>query len=564
MNHRVTRHFVTVGSRRVHYSRAGSGPVLALLHASPCSGKVMRVPQQIFAEHFTAIAFDTPGFGLSDLLPMAQPETEDFADALAATLTALGIEQVATYGRHTGAQVAVEFAARHPERCAMALTDGFPVFARDTQVARLTNYLVPLKSSWDGSHLLWLWFRYRDQHVFWPWNAQDLAHRSDADVPDPDFIHRGVVELLEAGDGYRIGYSTAYRHRGLAVLDDLRVPVCFGARPGDSQLPALARLPEGTWKAVLPREPRDAALAERDLLLRYPAHGTAPAAPRCAPIAGRTTTDYVDSGNRQVLVRWRGDLQSGPPCVLFHHLPGSSFLYDALVRAIGAERPAVAIDLAGHGESDPLPGGAQSIEALAQDALDVLDRLGIGRFTAWGHNGGAAVALEAARLAPSRVDGLVLDAPIALTASERESIASRWLEGVEPVTPTWEGTHLVRAWHMCRDQALWWPWFDRRDACARRVPLRIDPDAMTAEIREQMKQPASFAPAWQAVMRYPFAERLAGWRGPVTMMAAESDLFAQCLPEARRVRPDARAVTVTDDPLERARVTLTALAEHAR
>jgi len=72
---RVTKHFVTAGTRRVHYHRAGEGPVVALLHASPCSAKVMRLPLEIFASRFTALAFDTPGFDLSDLLPLDEPET---------------------------------------------------------------------------------------------------------------------------------------------------------------------------------------------------------------------------------------------------------------------------------------------------------------------------------------------------------------------------------------------------------------------------------------------------------------------------------------------------------
>jgi pimeloyl-ACP methyl ester carboxylesterase len=132
-----------------------------LLHASACSAKVMREQLEKFSEGHTAIAFDMPGFGLSDLLPLAQPTTEDLADALAETLTALGIGQAAVYGRHTGAQIAVEFAARHPERCAMALTNGFPVYSAEERTRRLASYLPPIVPAFDGSHLLWLWFRYR-------------------------------------------------------------------------------------------------------------------------------------------------------------------------------------------------------------------------------------------------------------------------------------------------------------------------------------------------------------------------------------------------------------------
>jgi pimeloyl-ACP methyl ester carboxylesterase len=203
----ITQHFVTVGARRVHYTRAGSGPAVCLFHPSPCSAQRMRPQQEIFAARFTALAFDTPGFGLSDKLPLEKPELTDFADAFAETLTALGIGRAAVYGNHTGAAIAVEFAARHPDRCAMALADGYPAYLSGAAEDRLKRYLEPIVPKWDGSHLLWLWYRYREQHVFWPWHDHDLAHRADTDVPDADFIHAGVIDLLDAGDDYRIGYA---------------------------------------------------------------------------------------------------------------------------------------------------------------------------------------------------------------------------------------------------------------------------------------------------------------------------------------------------------------------
>src|SRR5579871_77972 len=308
MSLKITKHFVTVGQRRVHYLRAGRGPALAMLHASPCSAKVMRPLLQVFGERFTCLAFDNPGFGLSDKLAIPQPTIEDFADALADTLDALGIEQAAAYGRHTGASIAVEFAARHPRRCSMAYADGYAVFSKPYSDEQLDRYLEHIVPVWDGGHLLRLWFRYRDQHVFWPWNAQDAEHRSDADVPDAEFLHRGVVELLEAGDDYRIGYAAPFRHRGLDVLRDLRVPVCFGHRRGDSLYSAHKLYPPSAWVEIMPRDPGAAALAERAILERHPAGGEPPAAPACTSLPGRTTTDYVDIGGAQILVRSAGDL----------------------------------------------------------------------------------------------------------------------------------------------------------------------------------------------------------------------------------------------------------------
>ena len=44
---KITKHFVTVGARRVHYLRAGTGPAVALLHSSPCSAKATEAPLKL-------------------------------------------------------------------------------------------------------------------------------------------------------------------------------------------------------------------------------------------------------------------------------------------------------------------------------------------------------------------------------------------------------------------------------------------------------------------------------------------------------------------------------------
>jgi pimeloyl-ACP methyl ester carboxylesterase len=531
---KITKHFVTVGKRRVHYLRAGSGPALAMLHASPCSAKVMRPLLSVFGERFTCLAFDTPGFGLSDKLPIAKPRVEDFADALAETLAALGIERAAAYGRHTGASIAVEFAALHPQRCAMAFADGYAVFAKPYSDEELERYLEPIVPVWDGAHLLRLWFRYRDQHVFWPWNAQTAQARSDADVPDLDFLHRGVVELLEAGDDYRIGYAAPFRHRALDVLRDLKVPVCFGHRVGDSLYASHTLYPKTAWIEIIPREAEAAPLAERAILERHPAPGTPPLAPACTALPGRTTTSYLDVGGAQVLVRSAGEIAGSVPLLVLHHAPGSSLLYDALV---AESAPALALDFPGHGESDPLPGNPQNVEIWADTAAKVLDKLNVARVRLYGHNGGAAVAVELARRLGGRVRGLVLDAPCFLGSEERKTLPSVYSPDVRPV---WDGSHWLRAWHHLRDQELWWPWFERSHRTVRKSAPRIAPDDLTLRVREAMKEPASYAPAWSAALSYAGRERLAGIEAPVLEISAAQDVFSH-LSAGGRVEDDPRS-----------------------
>jgi pimeloyl-ACP methyl ester carboxylesterase len=209
----------------------------------------------------------------------------------------------------------------------------------------------------------------------------------------------------------------------------------------------------------------------------------------------------------------------------------------------------IAFDPPGHGESEPRPNGEQSPEAWAQALWSVCDALGVGEAHLLGHNAGASAAVAAAAARPGRALSVILDAPIALPARLRAEWAPRW---APDVTPSWDGSHLLRMWHMRRDMGLWFPWWDRRLATARKAEPRLEPQRLQDEIRELAKQPASFGPAWQAAIGWPLPERLAALPHPVSLIAANSDLFGQCLDDAAVVRPDAPVRRYGDDVADRA------------
>ncbi len=523
-NIRVTKHFVTVGQRRVHYLRSGQGPIVAMLHASPCSAKVMRPLMQVFGRRFTCLAFDTPGFGLSDKLAQPSPSVEDFADALAETLDALGITQVASYGRHTGASIAVEFAARHPARCSMALADGFAVFASTYSDAELEKYLEPIVPVWDGGHLVRLWLRYRDQHVFWPWNKQLDSHRSDTHVPDLNFLHRGVVEMLEAGDDYRIGYAAPFRHRALDVIAELKVPVCFGNRPGDSMYLTRHLYPDGAWTADVPRGFQEASEHELDLLLRHPAPAAGPEPVAGASLPGRLDEYFVDVEGAQLHVRsLLGADPDATPLLILHHAPGSSRMHESLMLAVGEKQAVLAFDLPGHGESDVLPNNPQDHDSWLRAAQQVVRALGLKKVHLMGHNGGAALALRWAVQSPEQVASLVLDAPLWVGDDMRQSLLD---SGIPDVEPSWEGAHLLRAWHHCRDTELWWPWFERNPAHKRPQPSSIEPQDLTARVLEAIKQTGSYAGAWRTHWAFDDWQLTGRLAVPALLLCSDNDTYA--------------------------------------
>lgn len=73
----------------------------------------------------------------------------------------------------------------------------------------------------------------------------------------------------------------------------------------------------------------------------------------------------------------------------------------------------VTLDPLGHGRSDrPADPHAYSVTAFAEQVLALLDHLGIAQAVVGGTGLGANVALETTAIAPSRVRGLILDAPL--------------------------------------------------------------------------------------------------------------------------------------------------------
>lgn len=116
-------------------------------------------------------------------------------------------------------------------------------------------------------------------------------------------------------------------------------------------------------------------------------------------------------GHRIHYVRQGG----GTPVVLLHGWPGLWYDNRRVIPTLGAEVDVVAPDLRGFGASDapdlPCETG-YGREAQAGAMLEVMDALGLDAGVVVGYDVGSAVAQTMARLAPDRVRGLVLGAPL--------------------------------------------------------------------------------------------------------------------------------------------------------
>jgi pimeloyl-ACP methyl ester carboxylesterase len=101
---------------RLHYQQIGEGADVVMVHGITGNLAVWHlhiVPA--LADRFRILTYDLRGHGYSDTPPTGY-SPDDMATDLADLLDALGLSEVTVVGHSYGADVALYFAARHPER----------------------------------------------------------------------------------------------------------------------------------------------------------------------------------------------------------------------------------------------------------------------------------------------------------------------------------------------------------------------------------------------------------------------------------------------------------------
>lgn len=544
----VKRHFVTLGNRQVHYRRAGRGPALILLHQSPRSSLEYVALMQSWAPHFTVIAPDTPGNGLSDPLPLENPSVYDYADNLAEFMTALGIEQAGFYGFHTGASIAIGFAHRYPERTRVAVANGLVVATPEERADRLAHYLPPFQPHWDGSHLVWAWSRMREQTIFSPWYRPSAAGRMQLDVPSPEALTQAVLELLRAGDHYRAPYASVFAFAPESAMREMRVPTYVIAAETDSLLKHQARLADASPLVAFDRRPtKEATLAlALDLLKNHPAPADAPPAPKPNPIAGRTWNDFVDVPGGQLRLK-RTEEGRGRPVMVQHDAASSSVIVNPVTSSFIGLRPAFALDLPGNGESDNMIGVDESkidVGVYADVVASAIDALGLDALDLYGMWGGGLVCMEVAFRRPQKAKHLVYSDVLYHTEDEQRMLLESY---APPIVPDVYGGHLLKCWHIMRNQGLFWPWFNATKAGIISGEPYIDDRMVHNRVVEMLKAGNMYRIAYHSHFRYDTHGQLQKLKLPTLLCAPSWDPNVPHTLAAHAAAPHCEYMQLPDD-----------------
>ena len=479
----VQRRFVRIGQRQVHLRHAGTGPALVLLHQSPQNSRMWLDMIAHFADRYTVIAPDTPGFGYSDPLALAEPSIADLAQATVEALDALGIARFAVFGMHTGGIVAAQVAADNPDRVSALVVDGYAAFTPEESALYGDRYLPPFVPAWDGSHLRWLWSRMREQKYFFPWYDDRAQTAMAIDPHSTASTHEAVMDVLEVGDAYRAGYGAAFRHVEHGFLSTLKPPSLLVFRRGDpllAHLPRLPALPDNVQAlaeegGIADMHARMDALFDDVLAGETPttlagddADGGAPGVPDGTGWSRRIVTCSV--GDIAVSTRaGSGSLR------LVLHAPGERTLRIAALDA--GEAAVVAPDLPGHGASAEVTAclGVVTMVTAILAALESADASLPITIESHGAAAGYLPAL-AARLG-ARVQRIVLHRPWLLEAGEVETLLAQ----LPDPRLLRAGGHLDEAWQWERERHLLWPWL-APSASARRTVAAPTP----AEVNDNM------------------------------------------------------------------------------
>ena len=110
---------INTGSVSIRLRHGGSGPPLLLLHGNPQTHVMWHLVAPMLAQHFTVVATDLTGYGMSSKPPSTKDHAAYSKRAMAndqiAVMRELGYGQFMVAGHDRGGRVAYRMALDHPE-----------------------------------------------------------------------------------------------------------------------------------------------------------------------------------------------------------------------------------------------------------------------------------------------------------------------------------------------------------------------------------------------------------------------------------------------------------------
>jgi non-heme chloroperoxidase len=195
----------------------------------------------------------------------------------------------------------------------------------------------------------------------------------------------------------------------------------------------------------------------------------------------------------------------GVPVVMLHGVTDSWRSFEPVLPHLPDSIRAIAVTQRGHGDA-PKPDSGYLIEDLAEDVVELLDDLDIGRAIVVGHSMGAWVAQRVAINHPERLLGVVLAGSFSGTVADDPELVAFCEEMATVQDPV--------------------PHELAREFQESTVATPLSPEALDTFVAESLKLPAR---VWRAAFRgfidVDHADELAGVSTPALLVWGDQDAF---------------------------------------
>lgn len=215
--------YISFNQKKIHYTLAGEGPVLVLLHGYLESLDIWQVHQEKLADKYTVVCIDLPGHGKTDHLSEVH-SMPLMAEIVKTILDEEEIEQCVLVGHSMGGYATQAFARKYPERL-----KGIGLFhsqaAADNETAinnrkRTIEFVKEGKSTHINQFI---------PTLFAPENRERFKQQIEIQIEAANKMPKESIIAAQAG--------MMERESGLDVLLDSKVPVLFIAGKKDARIP---------------------------------------------------------------------------------------------------------------------------------------------------------------------------------------------------------------------------------------------------------------------------------------------------------------------------------------
>ncbi len=512
----IQRRFVNLDSRQVHYRISGAGPVLLLLHQSPTSSAEKATIIEDFANDFTVIAPDTPGFGLSDYIETLTPDITLYAEALKEFTDALGLDQICIYGFHTGAIIAAEMARLYPDLCNAVVVNGLVVLEPDEEEKILRHYTQWFTPTPEGTHLPWVWARIREQLIFFPWFQKEKEVRLNIDLPDPKFMQPYVLDLLRSTAESQTAYQAAFMYPSRERIQEINTPTFLLNYAGDPIAEHPKRLKQLSKSVTIELLPDTPSLEDRarEIFKQFSNESNSALNQDDSSMnVGRK--NFVQTSKGPLFYYCDGD-ETDEIMLVLHDFSQSSKSMIHMSDRFNPKYRKIFIDLPGHGETGPTHLTNYSPQSIMQMIVEALKAIEIKNIEIASLGVSSSIALLLSQHTDLNVKRLLLIEPWCLNKEEREDFSEHY---APDLSPSVFGEHLLKAWYFIRDSELFFPWHQTKESNALKREPDIDPSLVHERTVDALKSGEALKLVAKDLIGYDIQPDLANIKTEITIFS---------------------------------------------